>query len=203
HDLEEEPRDEVASATRMLRGKEPALEPEISGERSHHTVDGVAFLGSTGEVDAAEKRPGLELVGSECVLGEVNEALAQEGELLGEAVREPPPARPALSLEPFGQAIIETLLQALQFGRQPSRVEPLISVRKGKAPHLCPLFFSEGTKELAEPGQEVTLGYQHVDGEASTQNFVELPHPRPYRFDVRLRLAFTLQRALVIAGREH
>src|SRR5262249_55823465 len=93
HDLEEEPRDEVASATRMLRGKEHALEREISGERSNHTVDGVAFLGSTGEVDAAEKRPGLELVGSECVLGEVNEALAQEGELLGEGVKERPPAR--------------------------------------------------------------------------------------------------------------
>jgi hypothetical protein len=56
------------------------------------------------------------LLGAKVFSVKSTRALAQESELLGKAVEERPPARLALLLEPFGEALVEALLQPLQLG---------------------------------------------------------------------------------------
>src|SRR5439155_1625194 len=75
-------------AGRMLSGQELALEAESARERAHHAIDRASFLRAAREVDAADDELGFELRRGERGFDELHEAVAQERELLGEAVEQ-------------------------------------------------------------------------------------------------------------------
>src|SRR5206468_11668439 len=117
HDLLQEAREEVAFAGRMLSGQELPLESEPARERAHHAIDRASFLRAAREVDAADDELGFELRGGERGLDELHETVAQQGELLREAVEQRAPRGVALFLELLGQPIVQASLQPLELGR--------------------------------------------------------------------------------------
>ena len=100
----------------MLSGQEPALQAESSREGAHHAIDGASFLGAAREVDTAEHELRFELRGGERGLDELHETIAQQGELLGEAIEQRAARRVALLLEALGQPIVQASLQPLELG---------------------------------------------------------------------------------------
>ena len=116
HDLAQESGQKIAATARVLSGQEPALQAEAAREGAHHAIDGASFLGAAREVDTAEHELRFELRGGERGLDELHETIAQQGELLGEAVEQRAARRVALLLEALGQPIVQASLQPLELG---------------------------------------------------------------------------------------
>ena len=148
HDLAQEAREEVASAARMLSGQEAALESESASERAHHAIDRASFLRAAREVDAADDELGLELRRGERGVDELHEAVAQQRELLREAIEQRASRGVALLLELLGQPIVQASLQPLQLGRHGRGVEPFLAVRERESPRLRSLLLAERREEL-------------------------------------------------------
>src|SRR5206468_4522060 len=200
-DLEQGTREEVAPPGRMLRRQEPPLEAEPARQRAHDPVDGASFLGAAREVDPAQDERRIELRRRESRVDELDEAIAEKRELLREAVEQRAPRRIALLLEALRQPIVETPLEALQFGRQRGGLEPILAVAQREAPRLRALLLAECREVLAEAGEEVGLRHQHVDRNADAELLVELLHPGAQGLRVRRALRRRLLQEVADADR--
>ena len=173
----EQPLDEVAAPGSGLPRQVLAVEVHRLRHAADQAVDRTAFLGSAGEVQAAQQRAFLVGVGLEHAVEELAEAFAQGGELLREAVDQVAPRRVALLLQAFHQARGETLFEQGEFAvehRQRAFRALAVVEGEGHPPDLRAFLAVQAVEELHEARHQVELGQHHVDREAHPELLVQL-----------------------------
>ncbi|MNQ40754.1 hypothetical protein D3C85_544150 [compost metagenome] len=178
--IAEQPLDKVAAAGAGLPRQVLAVEVHALRHGADQPVDRAAFLGATGEVQAAQQWPFFIGIGLEHGIEEAGQAVADRRELLREAVDQVAPRRVPLLLQALHQPLGETLLEGGELRREShQRALRALAVVQGEggAPDLGAVFLAEVVEELHEARHQVELGEHDVDRETHSELAIQLLHP--------------------------
>ncbi len=185
HHFAEQPRQKVASAARLVRLDDGALEAIAASDRAEHAIDRRSLLGPAHEINAAQHGIGFVGRGGERDLEKFLDNAAQSGELAGEAIDARPLLRIPFGLKPIDQAVFQAAHEQIELVAESLQVlRRAVLQRKGRTPGRRALVLVDRCEVVGEACEQVRLRDQKIDRKPYAEALVQLEQPLAHRHGV-------------------